>query len=94
MWPSLQGYPVETATLGLVAKAALTSVPFCPFTAEQMGDYVTEGGKNSVEVIIGVARRESDLNRETRENRSGDHPGAKPAVLIGMVEIPAVRCGC
>jgi hypothetical protein len=47
-----------------------------------MGDYVTEGGRNSVEVIIGVARRESDLNREARGNRSGDHPGAKPAVLV------------
>ena len=52
------------------------------FVTKQMGDYVTEGGRNSVEVIIGVARRESDLNREARGNRSGDHPGAKPAVLV------------
>lgn len=44
-----------------------------------MGDYMTEGGRNSVEVIIGVARRESDLNRE---NCSGGHPGAAPAVLV------------
>ena len=34
------------------------------FVAKQMGDYVTEGGKNSVKVIIGVACRESDLNQE------------------------------
>ena len=52
------------------------------FMAKQMGDYLTEGGRNSVEVIIGVARRESDLNREAQGNRSGDHPGAKPAVLV------------
>ena len=32
------------------------------FVTKQMGDYVTEGGRNSVEVIIGVARSKSDLN--------------------------------
>ncbi len=52
------------------------------FVANQMVDYLTEGGRNLVQVIIGVARRESDLNREARGNRSGDHPGAKRAVLV------------
>ena len=52
------------------------------FVTKQMGDYVTEGGRNSVEVIVGVARIESDLNREARRNRSGVHSGAKPAVLV------------
>ena len=52
------------------------------FVAKQIGDYVTEGGRNSVEVIVGVARIESDLNREARRNRSGVHSGAKPAVLV------------
>jgi hypothetical protein len=52
------------------------------FMAKQMGDYVTEGGRNLVEAIIGVTRRESDLNQEARGSRSGDHLGAKPAVLV------------
>ncbi len=52
------------------------------FAAKQMGDYVTEGGRNSVEAIIGVARRESDLNREAQGDHLGDHPGAKPAILV------------
>ena len=52
------------------------------FMAEQMGNYVTEGGRNLDKVIIGVARSESDLNQEARKNRSGDYLGAKPAILI------------
>ena len=32
--------------------------------AKQIGDYITEGGRNLVKDIIKVARRESNLNRE------------------------------
>ena len=32
------------------------------FVAKQIGDYVIKRGRNSVEVIVGVAYIESDLN--------------------------------
>ncbi|XTI90772.1 hypothetical protein V2W45_1205345, partial [Cenococcum geophilum] len=47
------------------------------FITRQIGNYISEGGRDSVKVIIGVARRE-----KAQGNRLGDHPGAKPAVFI------------
>ncbi|OCK77900.1 hypothetical protein K432DRAFT_406929 [Lepidopterella palustris CBS 459.81] len=45
------------------------------FIAEQIGGYISEDVNNSDDIIIGVARRESDLNRDAESE-------AKPAVLV------------
>ena len=64
------------------------------FIAIQIGDYIIEGRRNLVKVIIKITCRKN--NREALESHLEDYLGVKPAVLVTdnrVIRLKAAKVG-